>query len=222
MSVPANPRDVKTRSYRSERRRAQAEQTSREIVEAANRLFVREGYAATTMAKIAQEAGVVVETIYRGFDGKAGLLHAVVESAVAGGVGRAERPVEERPALRAVIDEPDPWQKLELYAATQPGIHGRAGPLMRMLRQAAAVEPDLAPVLDRLETQRVEGLARFAQHLEDEGALRDDVSVEKARDILWTVNSLAVYDLLVLERGWPPDRYQDWITAVMRSTLLPD
>lgn len=75
---------------------------------------------------------------------------------------------------------------------------------MRMLRQAAAVEPDFAPALDRLETQRLEGLTRFAQHLfrstscfaqhlEDEGALRDDVSVENARDILWTVNSLAVY-----------------------------
>lgn len=102
-----------------------------------------------------------METIYKGFAGKAGLFQEVVEAAVAGGVARAERPVEGRPAIKAVIEEPDPIRKLELYAATQPGIHNRAGPLLRTLREAAAVDADLVGLLQRIESQRLEGMSRF-------------------------------------------------------------
>ncbi|HUP16743.1 MAG TPA: hypothetical protein VM848_11920 [Acidimicrobiia bacterium] len=163
---------------------------------------------------------MAVETIYRGFEGKSGLFQAVVEAAVAGGADRAERPVEERPAIKAVIEEPDPRRKVELYAATQPGIHARSGALLRALREAATVAPELAAVLQRLESQRLEGMARLAQHLADHNFLRAGITVEQARDLLWAVNSLTIHDLLVLERGWLPDRYQWWITTVMTNSLL--
>ena len=76
-------------------------------MDAALSVFLEHGYTGATMQKIAAAAGVVVETIYRTFDGKAGLFKAAVDAAVAGGTERAERPVEQRPALRAVIEEPD-------------------------------------------------------------------------------------------------------------------
>jgi len=63
-------------------------------------------------------------------------------------------------------------------------------------------------------------MRRLAQRLHDLGALRPGLSVEKARDILWTVNSYAVYDLLVVQRGWPPERYRDWIVATNVHALL--
>jgi AcrR family transcriptional regulator len=193
-----------------------------DIVAAALDLFVERGYAATTMAAIAQAAGVVVETIYRVFGSKAALLKAAVEAAVAGGAARAAVPPEQRPAVRAMLEEPDPRRVLERHAATLPGIHGRAGPPLRVLMEAAAADPELAEVWDQVEAQRLGGMRRLAQLLSDRGALRPGLSVEEAGDILWTVNSLAVYDLLVRQRGWAPERYRDWVAATNARALLDD
>jgi AcrR family transcriptional regulator len=222
MTIPSNSRDVKPRRrYASELRRAQAAQTRRAIVDAALVAFLEHGYAGTTMQKIAESAGVVVETIYRTFGGKAGLFKAAVEAAVAGGSQRAERPVEKRPAIQAAITEEDHRRKIERYADTQPGIHARLGPLYRTLGEAAAVKPELARVWEELETQRLNGMARFAQHLSDSGALRPGLSVEEARDVLWTLNSHAVHRMLVTERGWSEERYRDWLAATLAGALLP-
>src|SRR5215469_15242847 len=98
---PQRPR----RRYDSTRRQAQAAQTREDILRAAREAFLRRGYPGTTLAVVAGDAGVAVETIYRAFGGKAGLFKAVVEAAVAGGIARARVPVERRPAVRAVIDE---------------------------------------------------------------------------------------------------------------------
>jgi AcrR family transcriptional regulator len=113
MPKPVKPR----RSYDSQRRRQQAAQTRRDIEAAANKLFRERGYAGTSMPVIAAEAGVVVETIYRAFGSKAGLFKAVVEAALAGGPKRADIPPTDRPAIRAVIEEPDPR---ESWSSTPP------------------------------------------------------------------------------------------------------
>jgi AcrR family transcriptional regulator len=214
---------VKTRRrYVSPRRQQQASQTRRDIVAAAGALFRQRGYAGTSMPAIASEAGVVVETIYRAFGSKAGLFKAVIEGAVAGGANRAETPPEERPAIRAVIEERDPRRQLELYAATQPGIHRRAGPLMRALVGAAAMDPELNVLLDELQGQRLAGLGRMAALLAERGALRSGLSVEWARDIIWTLCSLAVHDLLVIARGWTSESYEDWLAEALKRELLND
>jgi AcrR family transcriptional regulator len=218
MSEGVKPR----RRYDSRRRQAQAAQTRHDILIAAHEPFLQRGYAGTTLASIATAAGVVVETIYRAYGSKAGLFKAVVEAAVAGGAARAERPPDERPAIQAVIAETDPRRQLELYAATQPGIHARVGPLLRVLGEAAAAEPELAEVSRQLEAQRLAGMGRFAQLLADRGALRPDLPVQDARDVLWTLNAHAVHDLLVTQRGWSPERYRDWLADTLARALLPD
>ncbi len=210
------------RRYDSRRRQQQAAQTRRDILAAAGALFRQGGYAGTSMPAIATDAGVVVETIYRAFGSKARLFKAVVEAAVAGGSSRADVPVEERPAIRAVIDEPDPRRQVALYAATQPGIHRRSGPLLRALRGAAAVEVELGALWDEIEAGRLAGQGRFAGMLAERGALRPGVSVEQARDLVWTLCSLAVHDLLVISRGWTSERYQEWLAAALMRELLPD
>jgi AcrR family transcriptional regulator len=216
MSEDVKPR----RRYESRRRQAQAAQTRQDILAAARDAFLERGYAGTTLASVAQAAGVVVETIYRGFGGKAGLFKAVIEAAVAGGIALAQVPVEQRQAVRAVIEETNPRRQLERYAATQPGIHARVGPLMRVLAGAAAVDPELARVLREMEDFRLAGMGRFAQLLADRGALRPDLSVEHARDILWTLASHATYDQLVTQRGWSPEQYQTWLAETLSQTLL--
>lgn len=222
MNHPPKSAPVKRRRpYDSSRRRAQAAQTRREIVSAALEVFLEHGYSGGTMQQIADTAGVVVETIYRGFDGKAGLFRAAVEAAVSGGVERAERPVEQRPAIRAIIEEPDPQRKVERYADTQPGIQTRLGPVYRVLAEAAAVDPELEPLRRDLELDRLEGMEKFARHLAASDALRPGVSVEEARDAVWTLASHQVYELLVLQRGWTLDRYRDWLTQMLSAALLP-
>ena len=214
--------DVKPRRrYRSTRRADQAAQTRRDIVTAAGLLFRDRGYAGVAMPVIAKEAGVGVETIYRAFGSKAGLFKAAIDAAVAGGTSRAERPVEDRPAIRALIEEPDPRRQVERYAATQPGIHRRSGPLLRALSGAAATDPELRALWDEIESARLTGQGRFVGMLAERGALRPGLSVEDGRDGLWTLCSLAVYDMLVESRGLSAERYQSWLTQSLMSLLLP-
>ena len=155
--------DVKPkRAYRSTRRADQVAEKRRAILAAADACFRADGYGAVTMPLIAREAGVAVETIYRAFGSKAGLFAAVIDAAVAGGRPRAERPVEERPAIRAIIEEPDPRRQVELYAATQPGIHRRSGQLLRALAAAAGDGSRAADAVgrDRGEPARGAGAIR--------------------------------------------------------------
>lgn len=210
-----------SRRYESRRRQEQAAQTRTDILAAAGKLFRDRGYAATSMPLIATESGVVVETVYRAFGSKAGLFRAVMEAVLAGGATRADIPVEERPAIRAVIEEQDPRRQIELYVATQPGIHRRSGPLLRALLGAVATDPELKALWDEMEAWRLEGQGRFVGMLAERGRLREGLSFDEARDALWTLCSLAVHDLLVVARGWTSERYQAWLTAALIRELLP-
>jgi AcrR family transcriptional regulator len=210
------------RRYDSRRRREQAAQTRQDILAAAGTLFRERGYAGASLAQIAAEAGVVVETIYRGFGSKRSLFRAVMEAVLAGGTARRDVPVEERPAIRAVIEEPDPHRQIALYAATQPGIHRRSGPLLRALRDGMASDSELRGVWDEMEAWRLEGQGRFVAMLADKRALRLGLSIDDGRDIVWTLCSLAVHDLLVVERGWTSERYQEWLASALTCALLPN
>lgn len=213
---------VKTpRPYRSKRREEGAARTRLTIVEAAARLFSARGYG-IALAAIAAESGVAEETVYRIFGTKAGLFEAAIEALLAGGAARADVPVEDRPAIRAIHDEPDPRRQVALYAATQPGIHRRAGPLLRALRDARATDPELAHLWAEAEAARHAGQGRFISVLAERGALRPDRTPAQATDILWTLCSLAVYDLTVKERGWSDAAYQSWLTGVLVHELVGD
>jgi AcrR family transcriptional regulator len=207
------------RRYESARRVAQAAQTRRDIVTAAGRLFRERGYA-VPLTEIAIEAGVVVETVYRIFGSKVALFRAAVEALLAGGAGRAEVPIEERPAIRAIRDERDPRKQVAGYVATQPGIHRRAGPLLRALRDARGSDPELQRLWDELEAWRLDGQGRFVRMLADREALKPDLAVDVGIDIAWTLCSLAVYDALVSDRGWSDERYQSWLTDALVRELI--
>jgi AcrR family transcriptional regulator len=215
------PDDVKPRrAYRSTKRAEQVAQKRNDILAVAGTLFRARGYAGIAMPTIAEEAGVAVETIYRAFGSKAGLFSAVIDAAVAGGASRADTPVEERPAIRAIIEEPDPRRQVELYAATQPGIHRRAGPLLRALSGAAATDPALQVLWDEIEASRRSGQGRFVGMLAERGALRPGLSIDEGRDGLWALTSLAMYDMLVMTCGWTVERYEAWLVDSLANLLL--
>jgi AcrR family transcriptional regulator len=210
------------RKYDSQLRRAQAARTRARIVEAAHRLFVERGFAGATIPAIATEAGVAVETVYRSASGKAGLLGDAVRAAVAGGAGRADVPVIERPAIRRIIDEPDPVRQLRLYAATQPGLWSRVGPLLRVLDAASTSDTSLIELREQIAAERRHGLrAGLGTLLERRGVLRPGLTAERAGDIVYTVCGQANYEALVTQCGWTEKEYRDWLVETLVAALLP-
>jgi AcrR family transcriptional regulator len=214
MSRPVNTR----RSYDATGRRTQARQNRLAVLRAARRLFLEHGYAATTMAAVAGSAGVSVETVYKAFGNKPGLVKAVFDWQIAG--DDEPVPLMEREFVQRNIAEPDPRRKLEAYGEHLAQAIPRAGPIQLVVRAAAGGDPAAAAVWAQLQQERLTGMTAFANHLDRGGHLRPGVSVEDARDILWIHNSVEVWDLLVNERGWTADRYGTWIGEQLIAALL--
>jgi AcrR family transcriptional regulator len=209
---------VKTRRYDSPRRREQAAATRREILEAAQRLFERQGYAATTMAAIAAEAGVALKTVYVAFETKSGLLRALWHLLLRG--DEDDAPIPERAWYREVVAEPDPERKLRLGAHNARLVKERAAALMGVIRSAAASDADAAELWSRIESDFYDNQRAIVQALHDGGALRDGLDVARAADIMWTLNHPDVWHLLVGARGWTPEAWEQWFADTVSEQLL--
>jgi AcrR family transcriptional regulator len=212
------PERVKTRRYDSPRRREQAAATRREILEAAQKLFEREGYAATTMAAIASEAGVSLKTVYVVFETKSGLLRALWHLLLRG--DEDEAPIGERAWYRQVLAEPDPERKLRLGAHNARLVKERAAALMGVIRSAAATDADAEALWGRIESDFYDNQRAVVQVLHDQGALRDGLDVTRAADILWTLNHPDLWHLLVGARGWSPAAWEQWFADTVCDQLL--
>jgi AcrR family transcriptional regulator len=214
MSERVNP----SRTYDSSRRQEQAAHTRRTVLGAARRRFLEEGYARTTVAAVAADAGVSVETVYKAFGNKPGLVKAVFDVAL---VGDDEPiPMMQREFVRRNLAEPDPRRKLTAYGEHLAEVGPRACPVQLVVRDAAASDPGAAGVWEQLLQERLTGMTIFAQHLDAGGHLRPEVSAEEARDVLWAYNSPDLWDLLVNRRAWAPDRFGAWVGDQLVAALL--
>lgn len=213
--------DVKPRRrYESPRRRAQAAGTRRDILEAAQRLFEREGYAATSMAEVAAEAGVSLKTVYLAFQSKRGVLLALWHLLLRG--DEEPVPVGDRAWYREALEEPDPARQLELNARNSLRVKERAGAVLRVLRDAAPADPELAALWGRIEAEFRENQRTVVESLAAKGALKPALDVERATDVLWSLNHPGLYWLLVGERGWTAAEYEAWLAETFRAQLLQE
>jgi AcrR family transcriptional regulator len=213
----ADPVKAKRR-YDSPRRREQAAATRREILEAAQRLFEQRGYAATTMAAIAAEAGVALKTVYVAFETKSGVLRALWHLLLRG--DQDDVPVGERRWYREILDEPDPERRLRLTARNSRVVKERAGALMEVIRSAAPSDPDTEALWSRIQTDFYENQWLIVEAVHSRKALRPGLDVTRAADILWTLNHPDVWQLLVGTRGWTPDEWERWFGDAACSQLL--
>ncbi len=211
-------KDVKTRSYNSPRRRAQAAATRREILEAAQPLFEQRGYAATTMVAIAAEANVALKTVYVTFETKSGILRALWNLRLRG--DDADTPVAERPWYREVIEERNPERQLRLTARNSRVVKLRIAALLEVIRNAAPTDPDIGALWDRIQTEFHANQRVIVESLAEKKALRPSLSVDRATDILWTLNHPNVWQLLVTDRGWTPEEHEQWWGDVACAQLL--
>jgi AcrR family transcriptional regulator len=212
-------RNVKSkRPYDSPRRRAQAEATRRDILRSAQGLFERQGYAATTMAQIADEAGVALKTVYLAFETKSGLLRALWNLLLRG--DEEDRPVAERDWYRAVLDENDPEKRLRLNAHNSAAGKRRISGILEVIRQAAPIDPDIAALWQRIQTDYHANQRAIVERLAQRGDLRPDLDIDRATDMLWTINHPNTWQLLVVDQGWTPDQYEQWTADTASAQLL--
>lgn len=211
---------VKRRSYNSPRRQQQAAATRQAILAAAQRLFERQGYAATSMPAIAAEAGVALKTVYVAFETKARLLQALWDARLGG--DEEGIPVFERAWYRHVLKEPNPEHKLRLVAAQARVVKTRSGALLEAIRNAAAVDAEAAALWNRIQTKLHDVQRSIVDQLHQQNALARGLDIATATDILWTLNHPAVWQLLVRERGWSPEQYEQWLGDAFCTQLLHD
>jgi len=205
------------RPYNSSGRQAQAGRNRQVILDAAERQFLEGGYAATTIAAIAGEAGVSAETIYKAFGGKSGLVRAIYDRGL---TGREPVPAFQRAdAMRE--RETDPRTIMRNWAVLTSEVSSVVAPIVRLVRSAAASDPELAALLHASNDIRAERARHHARFLKQRGYLREGVTLAQATDILWTCTSDELYDLLVLQRGWSLPRYARFLGDFMIAALLP-
>jgi AcrR family transcriptional regulator len=214
MAEPVNPR----RRYHSPLRVEQAAATRRGILEAAQGLFERDGYSATSMAAVAAQANVSLKTVYVTFETKSGLLRALWHLLLRG--DEEPVPVGERPWFRAVLDEPDPEHQLRLNVRNARLVRARVGPLLQVVRRAASADPEIDELWTRIQAEFYDNQQSVVEVLHEKKALRPGLDVARATDILWTLNHPDLYWLLVNERGWTPDQHEEWLADLVCEQLL--
>jgi AcrR family transcriptional regulator len=209
-------RQVKARGYRSEVRAAQAEQTRREILLAARALFTSQGYG-TTVAQVAQRAGVAVDTVYASVGRKPALVLAVIDMVLGGDDGPIS--AEERRYVRGIQSASSAQDKLTAYAEALVALLPTVAPLQEALREAGRSDPECARAWSGLVTRRADNMLKFARDLRQTGQLRGDLDDQQVADIIWATNS-AEYFLLLAQRGWTPQRFGTHLIDLWTRTLL--
>lgn len=217
------PRPVKTRPYRSPRRQAQAAATRTAVLEAARALFTERGYASTTVAAVAERAGVAVDTVYSAVGRKPQLLVELVDEALAGRarVAPAAEPTtaEQRDYVRGIREARTAEQKLATYAAALAQRQADVVPLVAALRQAAASDDAARQAWQALGQRRAHNMLLLAADLRATGELRDDLGDRQVADVLWSTNAPEYLELLAA-RGLGPDGIERLLHDLWTRVLL--
>jgi AcrR family transcriptional regulator len=199
------------------RKQFAAEETQRVIVEAATRLFLEHGYHATSIGRIASEAGVAVQTIYNAVGSKRDVLSRVLDFAAAG--ERSPVPVPQFMRERAER-EPDPRriiaQLVEFWRSALP----RTAPVFRIIREAAAVDTEIAVLERRRAAQRLHNYRQAAQLLADRDALRPGTTIDAGAAVIFAIGHPETYRALVVDGDWDEDAWADWLQATLEGALL--
>lgn len=210
-------RNVKPRrAYDASGRQQQARQNQHRIIESAERLFLRDGYAATTVADIAASAGVSVDTIYKSFGGKPGLVRAIRDRALH---GQQAVPAEQR-SDEMQAREVDPRAIVKAWGEFVAELTPRVAPILLLIRDVAASDGEVRALRDEMDADRLRRMTENARRLREAGHLRPGISLPYAADVLWTYSSPELYERLVLHRGWSPARYGRFVAEAMTAALL--
>lgn len=207
-------------AYDNTARHARAQHNRRTVLTAAASSFLEHGYAATTIRGVAEASGVSQETVYKAFKNKATLLKAVYDVTLAG--DDEQVPIPQRPEAIAVRMATSPREAALAYARLARMISGHVGPLLRVVLGARATDPDLDAFVAQIDAERLMGATMVTRNWHERGWLGEvdgTPAAEHARDVLWTLNSPAVYQLLN-DRGWSDARYETWLADAIVAMIF--
>jgi AcrR family transcriptional regulator len=213
-----NSRSGKKNPYSSRLRAEQAATTRQLVLDAATRLFVERGYAATSIDAIAEAAGVGRSTVFAAAGGKPWLLKTAYDRAIVGD----DQPVPflERPAARKLFEMTDPAAIVAGYAGIVADAMQRVSAIYYVVRSAAGCDPEVGQLWHQISQERLTGAKRLVALLNQRDGLREGLSPEHARDTVWIYNDPALHYALVHERGWKQAHYLAWLTDNLHHQLL--
>ena len=188
--------------------------TRQAILGAARELFTDRSYAHVSVKEIAARAGVSVQTLYATYGSKRGIARALVDL------------IPEEAGVYELVEEmarsEDPTHQLALLARVRRRIRERCSALVEIMRAAAHVEPEVATLWSEGLRQRAAGARRAIVRLDERGALRAGLDVERAAAIVAALCCDEVFDALVLQHGWSADAYEQWLASALAEQLLQE
>lgn len=204
------PNSVK-RTYTSDSRQIGAGRTRAKVLEAGKYLFSRKGIDATTVAQIAERAGVAEATVYSIVKSKSGLIHALIHDAIFGPRFRA--------AQERLVGVTDPVRRIALTAHVARAIYEGESAELSLLMKASAFSPELRKSQKAFETLRRDMQRERIDALFKAGRARKGLDKDTASSILWMFTGRDVYHKLVHESGWSPDQFQNWLEQTLLESL---
>lgn len=223
--------NTSARRYRSPVRAEQARETRRRILHAALRLFVADGYAGTTVATVAAEAGVVPETIYGALGGKRGLLEGIIDSTITASMDPLDPPGRDDDGSREAVggDGSSPWmqidtlatagERLQAYVELGCEILARTSPIHAVIRGAADGEPFAVELRERLLHNRLAHITASVQRYVGD-SLRSGLTAEQAGERACALMSPEMFSLLTVELGWSREQHRTWLCQLLAAELL--
>jgi AcrR family transcriptional regulator len=207
------------RPYTSPLRAEQAQLTRDRILDAAEELFLAGGYGATTITRVARQAGVATDTVYAAFGSKRGILKALMDARVTGDTDLV--PLLDRPGIQATAAEPDRGTRIRFAADGIAAIHQRTRRIDDLMLSAAGTDPELAAIRsDIQQRQRLDGMRHALSAIKGTDSLRAGLDDDRAADILWTLTSPDLNRLLIDQRHWTTDQYRHWLADAIERLLF--
>jgi AcrR family transcriptional regulator len=209
-----NKSKARKRAYSSPVRAEAADETRARVLAAANDLFSRRGIDAVTIAEIAGKSGVAGSTVYAIFKSKEGILRGLMEQSLFGGRFQS--------AQRILADISDPAQMIALTSHVSRAIYESESSDLGLLRRVSGFSPALRKIEEEFEQTRYEMQEERLRRLFAAGRAKKSISFDEARRVMWMYTSRAVYGMLVVEGGWTPDRYQEWLSQTLVAALVEE
>jgi AcrR family transcriptional regulator len=215
MDLDAAPVKARRR-YDSSGRQDRARRSRAHVLQTAEEMFLRNGYAGTTVATLATAAGVSAETIYKSFGGKPGMIRAIQRSGLAGAgpvpaPDRSDEISASNLAPRAILRH---WATLTTEVAP------RVAPITLLVRSAAATDSDMATLLADINDERLDRMLHNAERLNSRGHLRAGLPVDRAAEIMFAYTAPELYEILMIQRSWAISDYGDFIYRGLVAELI--
>jgi AcrR family transcriptional regulator len=199
------------RRYHSPKRERQARQTREQIVEAARRLFARDGFTKTTVEAIAREAGVSAQTVYASVGSKRAIVLALLDRLEAEGGNEELR--------RELGSTKDPRRQLRAIVSFNRRLFERGRDVLDVV-MATRADPDVEAFGRAGEARRREGQARWVRAWAEDGVLRPNLDEGEAADVLWALTGPELYWLFAVNSNWPGLRFEEWLFGTLEWQLF--